>query len=262
MEGTGAARPAAGVTPVRVVRIAGTWDNAELRAACAGIAERIAGQPADAAIWRGRNTLTRLELGGRQVVAKAFPPPRNLLKRMQRIGRASKAVRAFDHAAEMQRRGIGTPTPWAAIESDDGAAWYLCDWLADCRPAWHLHDGKIPDGDRWCDELGAFMGRMHEAGAYHYDNTPGNILLHPAGEGWEFLVVDCNRMRFGAVGRWAGLRSLAQLQCQGRLLAGYCRARGWDLESTRRIYDLRLALHKATWGLKDGTRPLRRRLGF
>ena len=247
---------------VHVVRITAEWDHAELRAACAGIAERIATQPADAALWRGRNTLTRLEIGGRTVVAKAFPAPRSLLKRMQRIGRASKAVRAFDHAVEMLGRGVGTPLPLAAIEGDDGAAWYLCDWVADCRPAWHLHDSKIADSDRWCDELGAFIGRMHQAGVYHYDNTPGNVLMRPRDDGWDFLVVDCNRMRFGAVGRWAGLRSLAQLQCQGRLLAGYCRARDWDVDATRRIYDLRLALHRVTWGLKDGTRPLRRRFGF
>ena len=247
---------------VQLVRLAPAWDQPDIRAACLALPATIAALPPEAVIYRGRNTLTRFTLADREVVAKAFPAPRTLLKRVQRLGRASKAVRAFDHAAHMQRLGIGTPEPFAALESADGAAWYICAWADDCRPAWHLHDSKVPDSDRWCDELGAFVGRMHEAGAYHFDSTPGNILFRVQDNSCEFFVVDCNRMRFGNVSAWSGLRSLAQLQCQGRLLAGYCRARGWSVASIQGMYDFRLSLHRWIWRMKNGTRPLRRKIGF
>jgi hypothetical protein len=119
---------------VQLVRLAPAWDQPDIRAACLALPATIAALPPQAVIYRGRNTLTRFTLAGREVVAKAFPAPRTFLKRIQRLGRASKAVRAFDHAAHMQRLGIGTPEPFAALESPDGAAWYLCAWADDCRP--------------------------------------------------------------------------------------------------------------------------------
>jgi hypothetical protein len=250
------------VTPsLDIKRLHREWDRPEIRSACSDLARRLAELPPESLIYRGRNLLYRLELGGREVVAKAFPAPRTTLKRLQRLGRASKAVRAFDHASWMLERGIGTPEPFAAVESPDGAAWYICAWAEGCRPAWHIHDRKVPDSDRLSDELGAFIGRMHQAGAYHYDSTPGNILLRLHGEAAEFLVVDCNRMRFGRVSAWAGLRSLVQLDCQGRPFAAYCRARGWNPRLPAALYALRTAMHRLAWAFKNGTRPLRRKLG-
>ncbi len=247
--------------PLAIVRLAPSWETADIRAACTSLAETISALPQEAVIYRGRNTLSRFTLVGREVVAKAFPAPRTLLKRLQRVGRASKAVRAFDHATRMQALGIGTPEPLAAIVADDGRAWYLCAWAAGCTTVRHLNNLTDAQSDQQCAELARFIGRMHRAGAYHFDSTPGNILLRQEGDHTHFQVVDCNRMRFGHVGAWAGMRTLAQLRCRGRLLAGYCEVRGWQPDRVRWMYDLRLFLHRWNWRLKDASRPLRRRLG-
>lgn len=215
----------------------------------------------DGVIYRGRNTLTRLTVAGHDVVAKAFPAPRTLLKRLQRVGRTSKAARAFDHARQMQDAGIGTPQPLAAIEADDGRAWYLCAWADGCTTLRHLTKQEGPEIDALCLAVGAFIGHMHQAGAYHYDSTPGNVLMRATPDGTEFLVVDCNRMRFGRVGAWAGLRSLVQLDWRGRLLDSYCSARGWNASRVRWLYRLRLWIEHWSRKLKNLTRPWRRKLG-
>ncbi len=245
-----------------IVRLAPSWDTPEIRAACEGLADTIGALPADAVIYKGRNVLSRFSLAGREVVAKAFPAPRTLLKRLQRIGRASKAVRAFDHAARMQVLGIGTPEPFAALAASDGRAWYLCAWADGCTTVRHLQNASGSDSDRQCEQLARFVGQMHQVGAYHLDSTPGNILLTQVGEAAHFQVVDCNRMCFGHVGAWAGVRSLVQLECQDRLLSGYCAIRGWNPKSIRWMYDLRLFLHRWNWRLKNASRPLRRKLGL
>lgn len=243
-----------------LVRLASAWDQPSIRQELSGLPQAIAAR-ADGVIYKGRNTLTRLTIADREVVAKAFPAPRTLLKRLQRVGRESKAVRAFDHAAHMQRLGIGTPEPLAAIKAEDGRTWYLCAWAEGCTTIRHLNKQTGPEIDRLCSEVGAFVGRMHQVGAYHFDNTPGNVLLRHDGDVATFLVVDCNRMRFGRIGAWAGLRSLVQLDWRGRLLDSYCAARGWNPARVRWMYRLRVALERGSRALKGATRPLRRKFG-
>lgn len=242
-----------------IVRLAPSWDQPAIRAELALLPQTLA-TLTDGVIYRGRNTLTRLTVGGREVVAKAFPAPRTLLKRIQRLGRDSKAMRAYDHAARMRTLGIGTPEPFAAVEADDGRAWYLCAWADGCTTVRHLSKQTGPEIDRLCAVVGAFVGRMHQAGAFHYDSTPGNLLLRQD-DGVTLLVVDCNRMRFGRVTPWDGLGSLVQLDGQGRLLESYCAARGWDPARLRWMYRVRLSLERWNRALRSATRPLRRKFG-
>lgn len=244
-----------------ITRIAPAWDTPAIRQELAALPTTLAACAPEAVIYRGRNTLTRLTIGGREVVVKAFPAARTLLKRLQRVGRESKAVRAFDHAARMRGLDIGTPEPLATLEAVDGRGWYLCAWAADCTTVRHLNQESGPHIDRVCAALGTFVGHMHQVGAYHFDSTPGNILYRADGQPPVFLVVDCNRMRFGRVGVWDGLRSLAQLDWQGRLLESYCAARGWRAARIRWIYHLRLTIERWSRRLKSATRPLRRKLG-
>lgn len=243
-----------------IVRLAPAWDTPASRQELATLPQAIA-QATDGVIYQGRNTLTRLKIAGREVVAKAFATPRTLLKRVQRIGRDSKAVRAFDHADHMQRLGIGTPEPLAAIECDDGRGWYLCAWAEGCTTFRNVSLEDLPQHAPLCAALGTFIGHMHHVGAYHFDSTPGNILYRPDQQPPVFLVVDCNRMRFGAIGVWNGLRTLAQLDWHGRLLDTYCAARGWRPSRIRWLYYLRLSIERWSRRLKNITRPLRRKLG-
>lgn len=223
--------------------------------------QAIAARAAEGVIYQGRNTLTRLTIAGREVVAKAFATPRTVLKRVQRIGRDSKAVRSFDHAEHMQKLKIGTPEPFAAIEADDGRGWYLCAWADGCTTIRSVSRACDPQHAPLCAALGTFVGHMHHVGAFHYDSTPGNILYRPDQQPPVFLVVDCNRMRFGRVGVWDGVSTLAQLDQYGRLLESYCAARGWRVGRIRWLYQLRLTIERWSRALKNATRPLRRKIG-
>jgi aminoglycoside phosphotransferase (APT) family kinase protein len=158
--------------------------------------------------------------------------------------------------------GIGTPQPFAAITADDGRAWYVCAWAEGCATLRQMSRDRGPAADRLCQEAGTFVGRMHQVGAYHFDSTPGNVLVRQEADRTVFLVVDCNRMRFGRVGAWAGIRSLVQLDGEERLLDSYCAARGWQPGSVRWMYRLRLRLDRWSRALGKATRPLRRKLGI
>ena len=244
-----------------IVRLAPAWDQPAIRQELQALSQAITARAADGVIYQGRNILTRLTIAGREVVAKAFPAPRTILKRVQRIGRDSKAVRAFDHAERMQQLDIGTPEPLAAIEAEDGRGWYLCAWADGCTTFRDVSRENRPQDASVCAALGTFIGYMHHVGAYHFDSTPGNILYRPEQQPPVFLVVDCNRMRFGRIGAWDGLRTLAQLDRHGRLLDSYCAARGWHPARIRWLYHLRLTLERWARRIKNLTRPMRRKLG-
>jgi hypothetical protein len=201
-------------------------------------------------VYRGRNTLVRVSWLGRDTVVKCFPPGRG----------AIKASKALANAQRLQELGIGTPEPFAAVIGADGAGWFACAWIGGCRAVWDLHDRSQPDSDRHCADLGAFIGRMHQACVHHRDLTPGNVLLAPAPSGFTYLVIDHNRMSFGRIGFLRGVAALVQLECAGRTLGGYCAARAFPLGLARAWYTTVAVWHRLRWWVKDGTRAWRRRL--
>jgi hypothetical protein len=206
---------------------------------------------------------------GVDVAVKRFPvkPAQRLIYRW----RATKAVRAFDHAARLVALGFGTPAPLAVVEVRRGTrllASYFCSaFITGFTEARTLRAPDAPDRPRLLALIGELVGRLHEAGVLHRDLTSGNILLLPSPAspgGVEFQLVDVNRMRFGPVGVLAGIANLVQLRLDddGEVLEGYCRVRRLDPTRLRRYYRARLALRAAHQMLKERTRPWRRRLGL
>ncbi len=254
----------------KVVRIAAAWDVPERRAWCESLEDRTRAIPPHAVIYRGRNVIFRDLVEGDDVAVKRFPvvsPGKRLVYRL----RATKAVRAFDHALRLEALGVGTPQPFAAVEVSRGgwpAASYFCSaYLPEVREARELRLPGARDRTLLLGLLGEFVGRLHELGVVHRDLTSGNILLVPDRArpgGVSFQLVDINRMRFARVGARAGVANLVQLRLNddGEVLAGYCRARGLDPARLRRLYGACLAWRGVTQAVKERTRPWRRRLGL
>jgi aminoglycoside phosphotransferase (APT) family kinase protein len=252
-----------------IVRLAPEWEQPVTRALCMEL-ETISRQvPAEVVIHAGRNLIFRHRVGDEEVAVKRFPVSggRRLVYRL----RASKAVRAFDHASRLITLGIGTPRPLAAVEVWQGRAlltsFYCCAFVSAFREARALKRSETPDRATLLESLGEFIGRLHESGALHRDLTSGNVLLvadRDQPEAVTFQLVDLNRMSFGRVGARAGLANLAQLRLHdgGALLRGYCRARGLAVSRAARYYHFRLGLRSVRQALKERTRPWRRRLGL
>ena len=255
---------------VSVVRLADLWDRPELRTWCEGLEALAAGVPPGAEIYRGRNLIFHTTVSGQEVAVKRFPvesPGKRLIYRF----RATKGVRAFDHAVRLGQQSVGTPRPLAAVEVRRRGwpvASYFCSaFVPQFREARVLRFADTPDRAPLLGMLGEFVGRLHELGVLHLDLTAGNILLVPEPgrtDGFEFQLVDINRMRFGRVRTLAGIANLVQLRLNddGELFAGYCRARELDPARLRSFYEARLALRSFRQDLKERTRPWRRRLGF
>jgi serine/threonine protein kinase len=241
-----------------------------MRAWCEGLEALAPTVPHDAVIYRGRNVIFRASTGDREVAVKRFPVT-SVGKRLIYRLRATKAVRAFDHGVCLLDLEVGTPRPLAAVDvlrDRWPVASYFCSaFVPDFLEARVLRFPDTPDRAHLLGLLGGFVGRLHELGVLHLDLTAGNVLLVPDSgrpDGFEFQLVDINRMRFGRVGVLAGIANLVQLRLNddGEIFFGYCRARDLDPVRLRGLYDTRLALRSLRQTFKERTRPWRRRFGL
>lgn len=242
--------------PGSILRLHGAWDTEAGRAWCMALPETLAQAADSAVVYRARNVLTRLDGPTGPVVVKAFgrgkwwKPSRGL----------GKAGASYDNGVRCLRLAIGTPEPRAAVLAPGTGGFYVCDWSDGCRSVWDLHDGTLPD--QHLAPLAEFVARMHQAGVHHQDLTPGNVLLRPVGTGFEHQLIDLNRMRFAPVTLRAGLAALAKLECHGRLLEPYARAREADVARAQRIFDRLTLIERTSRRLKNATRPWRRKVGL
>jgi Lipopolysaccharide kinase (Kdo/WaaP) family len=123
----------------------------------------------------------------------------------ERLG-TLKAVRSFEAARELSRRGL--PTPEAlGVEVHAGESWYVARRLDEAVQirVWFMHrdDARnpppplpIPLGDV-IRALGRLGRRLHDAGVFFRDFTDGNVLLTGGPGAFELWLVDLNRARLG-----------------------------------------------------------------
>lgn len=155
-------------------------------------------------IYRGaRNTLYDIaDSSGRHLCVKHFRKAKFPNSYIYTTLRHSKARRSFEHAGRLLSAGFLTPQPIAWSERHHGFklldSYYICEYL----PLPNIRDwGKMPDADTLIEALGAYMVRLHRAGIFHRDFSPGNILVERLTGGYRFYLVDINRMGFGVTDR-------------------------------------------------------------
>lgn len=123
--------------------------------------------------------------------------------------RKSKAFRAFDNALELEKLGISTPGPLAAVECRKsgfiGRTYYICEYL----PGWSEMRGveQRPDFPDFARSLAEFIYRLHRNGVLMKDFSQGNVLFRKSGAYYEFTLVDINRMEFEIEDRYSLLRN-------------------------------------------------------
>ncbi len=152
-------------------------------------------------IYRGRNIVAAT--ADERLCIKAFGVPGFIKGIIYGFFRTPKAVRAYRNALKLRELGINTPAPRGAVTvSECGIlrqSYYVCDMLH----GWHDLRGVEgrPDFDSIARALAAFMLRLHRLGVLMKDFTQGNVLFRESGGGYEFALVDINRMKFGVSDR-------------------------------------------------------------
>ncbi len=172
---------------------------AELRPFIEDIANRFHDDAAT--IHHARNVLKVFTVNERRIVVKAFKVPNIINRIAYGFFRDSKAARSYLYSQKLIRLGIATPRPIAFVEYKTlgllQQSYYVCEYLEESfeiRAV--LRDAHFANREQIFKAFAAFSYQLHEAGVYHVDYSPGNVLITEEAGHYDFSIVDVNRMEF------------------------------------------------------------------
>lgn len=149
----------------------------------------------------GRNLVKVIPVNDLSLNFKRFKKPNAINKIVYRFFRKSKAQRSYEYATILKEKGIGTPDPIAYMEEKGllsfGTSFYI-SMQVDCDFTYRelINDDTILNKEQILKEYAQFLFKMHEAGVYFLDNSPGNTLITKVNDHYQFALVDLNRMKF------------------------------------------------------------------
>ena len=192
----------------------------------------------------GRNLIKRLRIAGPggepiDVAVKAFAVPARARGFVYAHLRRSKARRCMVNARKLARSGVGTPEPVASIEYVDfrclRRSYYVCRYWPHDQDLTALLYRGVPSGSderALLEALAQFTVAQHDRGVLHLDYNPGNILVRSEGDGFEFALVDLNRLRFRRLNTGDRISGLVRLttrdDCLNIFGQRYARLHGAD----------------------------------
>lgn len=148
-----------------------------------------------------RNSLKLFRFNGTIVNVKSFRVPNIVNQIAYRFFRSSKAQRSFEYATILQDRGIGTPQPIAFFEFTSFCCFKNSYYISEQVDAALTYRElvTVPNFKNHEEILRAFTRftySLHEKGINFLDHSPGNTLIVDKNEGYDFYLVDLNRMKF------------------------------------------------------------------
>ncbi len=194
-------------------------------------------------IYTGRNLIKVMQAGDLAINVKRYRKPSFFNRLVYSFIRLPKGMRAFNYPEKLLYLGFETPQPIAYIEERVcgliGFSYFVSIQSGYTQNFYQFGDMGIDECREVITEFAHYTARLHEAGIYHRDYSPGNILFDKIKGKYHFSLVDINRMSFGAVGLKKGCANFARLWGQTpmfKLLADeYAAARNFDKNVCRRL---------------------------
>jgi serine/threonine protein kinase len=149
-------------------------------------------------IHKARNELKIIAYSGIDMVVKSFKVPNFINSIVYSFFRDSKAKKSYEYALKI---GDFTPIPIGYIEFYSAKlfkeSYFISEKFSyDFTIREPLLDQNFEDREAILRAFATFSYKLHEAGIFHDDYSPGNILIKKNGEDYEFKIVDINRMKF------------------------------------------------------------------
>lgn len=163
-----------------------------------------------------RNVIKIVDLEGKKYTIKSFKIPNIINQVAYRFFRKSKAERSYMYANKLLDLGIKTPFPIAyEIRTNPllfKKSFYVSE-LVNCDLTYRelTTDFNIPDHESILRAFTRFTYELHKNGVNFLDHSPGNTLIKRITEGYEFYLVDLNRMEFGEMDFETRIKNFARL---------------------------------------------------
>lgn len=188
-------------------------------------------------LHQGRNVVKVVWVNDMKVVVKSYERISILNRVVYGTLRQSKSMRAYYNALQLCLLGINTPEPVASIDTRKNGLFdrsFFVSAYSDFEPLTKIADDEDMLNRELLDSLVDFIVKLHGAGVAHNDLNIRNIRYKQQGEGYEFEVIDNNRMRFyKRLSEKRRLRDLRHLNCASQpfvyILERYARLTNVDV---------------------------------
>lgn len=170
-----------------------------------------------------RNSIKLFVLNGLTVNIKSFKIPNIINQFAYKCFRKSKAQRSFEYANKLTNLEIGTPQPIAYYEFTTPflfkKSFYISEHL-ECDLTYRelTTNPDYPDHDTILRAFTRFTFELHEKGINFLDHSPGNTLIKKTNKGYDFYLVDLNRMEFKPMDFKSRIKNLSRLTIQDDLV--------------------------------------------
>lgn len=157
----------------------------------------------DHSIHKARNELKIIELAGVKTVVKSFKIPHLINRIVYTFFRRSKAYKSYHNALRLQELAISTPQPIALIEFFSSGllanSYFISEWFDYHFTIRTPLLEPLEDREAIFTAFAAYTYDLHQKGVWHLDYSPGNILIKRTDSGYQFSIVDINRMTFKTI---------------------------------------------------------------
>ena len=164
-------------------------------------------------IHKARNEIKILDYENQKFVVKAFKVPNLLNKIVYTFFRGTKAKKSYENSLRISKF---VPQAIGYIEfrkfgllSDSYFISEQFEYDFTIREV--ITGADFKDRKNIFRELAKFTFLLHEDGILHKDYSPGNILIKTDKDGYEFKIVDINRMEFKDLNVDERLKNFSQL---------------------------------------------------
>ncbi|MDD4854863.1 MAG: lipopolysaccharide kinase InaA family protein [Sulfuricurvum sp.] len=184
-------------------------------------------------IHKARNELKVIEIEGIKTVIKSFKIPHLLNRVVYTFFRKSKAYKSYHNALRLKELNISTPEPIALIEFFESGlleeSYFISEFFDyDFTIRTPLLE-PLEDREAIFTAFAAYTYGLHQKGVWHLDYSPGNILIKRVEGGYQFSIVDINRMEFREISPLQGCENFnklwasdEELEIMGREYARLC----------------------------------------
>ena len=165
---------------------------------------------------QNRNSLKLYAFNDYKVNVKSFKVPNLVNQFAYRFLRKSKAQRSYEYANILIKHNIGTPQPIAFYEFKEyilfKKSYYISEHLNyDITYRELTTDFNYPNYKEILRAFTRFTFELHENNINFLDHSPGNTLITKVNGGYNFALVDLNRMEFTKMSLKQRIKNFAKL---------------------------------------------------